>query len=46
MWYEIIESRREKWGVRGLYPIRFTGKSLKARDQEFLAMSSGGSLRF
>ena len=32
---KVTESRREKWAVRGGYPIGVTGKSLRARDQEF-----------
>ena len=32
---KLIESRSGQWGVRGWYPIGFTGKSLRARDQEF-----------
>ena len=32
---KLIDSRREKWVVRGWYPTGFIGKSLRARDQEF-----------
>ena len=32
---KLIESRSGQWGVRGWYPTGFTGKSLRARDQEF-----------
>ena len=36
---KLIDSRREKWGVRGWYPLGFRGKLLRARTRNFLAKS-------